>query len=141
MTFEPEKLYSRLLWELFEALKVENVAGDTRISVDDNGLNSSEPILVTGTVSQTALTADEGEKIVLKAMVILSQSGKGTAYIKRSSDDSVLLPAYFSNFSRASTTGELNLELNEAEDLLIETNNIDSGTETFFGISYYKAVV
>ena len=127
--------------EILQLVKNKNKSKQDFLVVDANAANTSTPFEVTGNVEQVAVSAAADEKIVIKGFVILGSGNSGRADILRANDTTTLLPAYFSNFSRASGSGNLNLELEAGEDLSIRTEGIDAADNVFFGISYYKVGV
>lgn len=127
--------------EILQLVKNKNKSDQDFLVVDGNAANTSTPFEVTGNVEQTAITAAADEKIIIKAFVIYGEANGGRADILRENDTTTLLPVYFTNFSRASSSGNLNLELDAGENLIIKTEGVDAGDNTFFGITYYKVGV
>lgn len=137
-----DRLNSYFIKKMIEDVLKQNAEGTQYLLIDNTEVNDSKPFIITGNISQTAISVASDEKIYIKGMVISGTGTQGTGYIKRSRNGGeVILPTYFSQFSRGTTTGALNIELEAGEDILIETVNRASDDETFFGLTINKVNV
>jgi len=125
-----------LLQRFLKSFKIQN-NGDVNLSVDNSAHFISTPTVVTGDVTgQTVLTPTLGTRIIIKGLTILSQ-GDGDILLKRSSDDSIILPVYGSKYARASTSSSLNVKLNVDETIYVDISG-NLTNDTFIGISYIE---
>ena len=70
----------------------------------------------------------------------IAQSDVFDILIKRSSDDSTVLPIYGIKTQSMTTSGSLNLKLDIDEYLYIDTDGAGASDETFIGLSYIQLV-
>ena len=108
--------------------------------VSSNGFyNESVPTLIVGNVTgQTLVAPSAGHKLTIKGITILGNGNSGDVKLKRSSDDAVILPGYFSAQSRANTSAALNIKLGVDEFVYVDTDSRGASDETFVGVSYIE---
>jgi len=114
--------------------------GFINLGVDNSsGFTSLPATLIGEQTATTILTPDAGNKLVIKGMTI-AQSDVFDILIKRSSDDSTVLPIYGIKTQSITTSGSLNLKLDIDEYLYIDTDGAGASDETFIGLSYIQLV-
>ena len=114
--------------------------GTDFLVVDNSFANKSQPFTFEGNITDGILIqGKEGLRIFIKSIVILGTGSQGTVYVKQGSDSKVILPAYFSQFSRASTSGAFNFPLEYGESLKVSIEGRGE-QETFIGISFIEGV-
>ena len=117
---------------------MDNYKGEVAVKTEDT-LNQSSPTTIIGNVtSQQLLTPTNGDRIVVKAMIILAEGNTGTVKIERSSDGATILPCYVTVHNHASTSSALNLVLESGESISVTTEGRGATDESFIGISYLE---
>ena len=114
--------------------------GFINFAVDNSsGFTSDSTTFIGEQTATTILTPDAGNRLVIKGMTI-AQSDVFDVLIKRSSDDSTVLPLYGIRTQSTTTSGSLNLKLDIDEYLYIDTDGAGAASETFIGLSYIQLV-
>lgn len=114
--------------------------GFINFGVDNSsGFTSDSTTFIGEQTATTILTPDAGNKLVIKGITI-TQNEQFDVFLKRSSDDSIVLPLYGLKNSNTHASSSLNKELNIDEYLYIDTDGAGASDETFIGLSYIQLV-
>jgi hypothetical protein len=106
---------------------------------NSSGFTSDSTTFIGEQTATTILTPDAGNKLVIKGITI-TQNEQFDVFLKRSSDDSIVLPLYGLKNSNTHASSSLNKELNIDEYLYIDTDGAGASDETFIGLSYIQLV-
>jgi len=106
------------------------------VPVEDGMLHESKNKLFTGNLTDFEfIVPPTNMALAIKGLTITGDGNTGKVYLKRSSDGSVIFPAYFTAQVKGSPSSALNLVLNDNEKVLITATDRETA-ETFIGISY-----
>lgn len=112
--------------------------GDREVlGVSDSCYYESIPNTFVGNVDQSVLQ-DADHNIRIKGLTIVAQGNQGTVKIIRESDGECLLPLYVENFTRSTTSSNLNVPLNKGDTLKVVTEGRTTTSETFVGITFVR---
>ena len=130
----------RFAYKGFPSLILDKIQSKSGIVVFSNTEVTSLPNLYSGNlVKQAILTPSNlSNSLVVVGFSIISESNNGECKIYGTIGgvEKVVLPAYFSNFSKSSASSSVHVVLDPGTDIELEITG--SNGETFVGISYYE---